>query len=258
MTPTFSFVSINLNNSDGLLRTIESINRQSFQDWEHIIQDGGSTDSFKDVIRTFPDTRRRVTSEKDAGIYDAMNKALETALGTFIWFINSGDELRDSETLAYVDESQRNLGWMWAYGALEMLDKNLEVKYIEATRRVNLRRVLLGLETYPHPSTIINTDFLRKIGGFQPEFAPASDQELLIRMERVSIPCYLDRPIARFEPAGSSKGHNPRSYEYLFRDIRFRHTKKSAIGYAVDRGYMEARILYRNLSGLRNRRASRD
>ena len=87
----FSIITINYNNADGLDHTIESVISQSCADYEFIIIDGGSTDNSIDVIRKSEDKIDYWVSEKDAGIYNAMNKGASCAHGDYCIFMNSGD-----------------------------------------------------------------------------------------------------------------------------------------------------------------------
>lgn len=94
----YSIITINYNNRDGLKRTIESITNQSFIDYEYIIIDGGSTDGSVDIIKSY----HRISywiSEKDNGIYHAMNKGVKVSHGDYLLFINSGDMLYDKNVL---------------------------------------------------------------------------------------------------------------------------------------------------------------
>ena len=94
----YSIITINYNNRDGLKNTIESITNQSFNDYEYIIIDGGSTDGSVDVIKEY----QRISywiSEKDNGIYNAMNKGVKVSHGEYLLFINSGDMLYNMNVL---------------------------------------------------------------------------------------------------------------------------------------------------------------
>lgn len=121
-----SIITINYNNAEGLCRTIQSVQSQTFHDFEHIIVDGGSTDDSVDIIRQYADneairlegykaTRQKKNgkaddtlpnrpiasspsrheicwiSEKDKGIYDAQNKGIRLAHGEYCYFLNAGD-----------------------------------------------------------------------------------------------------------------------------------------------------------------------
>ena len=87
----YSIITINYNNRDGLRRTIESVVSQTYDDYEYIIIDGGSTDGSVDVIQEYADHIDYWVSEKDGGIYPAMNKGVRHAHGDYCIFMNSGD-----------------------------------------------------------------------------------------------------------------------------------------------------------------------
>ena len=87
----YSIITINYNNIDGLRKTIESVVRQSFKDFEYIVIDGGSTDGSAELIKEHQDCIDYWVSEPDNGIYNAMNKGIKAAHGEYINFLNSGD-----------------------------------------------------------------------------------------------------------------------------------------------------------------------
>jgi len=91
-----SIITINYNNKDGLLRTMESVLGQTSKDFEYIVVDGDSTDESKKIIDRYDSVQShpfKWISEKDNGIYQAMNKGIQLATGDFIQFLNSGDTL---------------------------------------------------------------------------------------------------------------------------------------------------------------------
>lgn len=95
-----SVITINYNNRDGLLKTIESVVNQSSNGFEYIIIDGGSTDASIDVIKMYSDKINYWVSEPDNGIYNAMNKGIDVAKGEYCIFLNSGDSFCDYQTLS--------------------------------------------------------------------------------------------------------------------------------------------------------------
>ena len=86
-----SIITINLNNKDGLRKTIESVVSQTFSDYEYIVIDGASTDGSVEVIKEYEDKITYWVSEPDKGIYNAMNKGILQAKGEYLVFMNSGD-----------------------------------------------------------------------------------------------------------------------------------------------------------------------
>lgn len=97
-----SIITINYNNAIGLEKTIESLIEQSFQEYEYIVIDGGSDDDSKAVILKNQSHISTWCSEKDTGVYNAMNKGILRATGEYLLFLNSGDYLHDSKVLEEV------------------------------------------------------------------------------------------------------------------------------------------------------------
>jgi glycosyltransferase involved in cell wall biosynthesis len=86
-----TIITINYNNNEGLIKTIESIINQTWINFEFIIIDGGSTDDSVATIEKYDKYINYWISEKDSGVYDAMNKAIQLANGSYLNFMNSGD-----------------------------------------------------------------------------------------------------------------------------------------------------------------------
>lgn len=97
-----SIITVNLNNAAGLEKTAESIVSQTFNDFEWIVIDGGSTDGSKELIEQYSDYIAYWVSEKDSGIYNAMNKGVKHANGEYLQFLNSGDSLNGMTILERV------------------------------------------------------------------------------------------------------------------------------------------------------------
>lgn len=97
-----SIITVNLNNAAGLEKTAESILSQTFRDFEWLVIDGGSTDGSKELIEQYSDHIAYWCSEKDSGIYNAMNKGTRQANGEYLLFLNSGDWLASSDILQRV------------------------------------------------------------------------------------------------------------------------------------------------------------
>lgn len=96
-----SIITINYNNAEGLKRTLDSVASQTCHEFEHIVIDGGSTDGSVDVIKEYVRQVESVlwVSEKDKGIYDAMNKGIKKASGEYLYFLNGGDCLASPTAL---------------------------------------------------------------------------------------------------------------------------------------------------------------
>lgn len=100
--PILSVVTIVYNNVRDIAYTLRSVTQQTYPHIQYIVVDGLSNDGTMEVIQGFADKIDILISEKDKGIYDAMNKGLKQATGDYIIFINSGDEFMDDNTVANV------------------------------------------------------------------------------------------------------------------------------------------------------------
>ena len=109
--PRFSIVTIVFNNGDGLAQTRGSVMAQTFSDFEWIIIDGASTDGTAELALDIGlETGADVVSEPDTGIYNAMNKGLMRARGTYLVMMNAGDIFASTEVLDSVDAKLREIG----------------------------------------------------------------------------------------------------------------------------------------------------
>ena len=128
--PTLSIITIVYNNVRDIERTMLSVLNQTYSNIEYILVDGASADGTLEIIQRYQDRLSKVVSEKDAGIYDAMNKGLALASGDYVLFMNSGDELFDSDTVEKVFATAPNADIY--YGETEM--------YNEAWQSIGKRR----------------------------------------------------------------------------------------------------------------------
>ena len=103
-----SVITVNYNNLEGLKRTVESVVSQTWKEFEYIVIDGGSTDGSKEYLESQSTQIDYWISEPDSGIYNAMNKGIEKALGTYLLFLNSGDHFNDRLSLAKVHNQLLN------------------------------------------------------------------------------------------------------------------------------------------------------
>ncbi|MCF0185226.1 MAG: glycosyltransferase [Bacteroidaceae bacterium] len=129
----FSIITINLNNAKGLEKTILSVIGQTFQDYEYIIIDGGSTDGSLDIIQKYEAKITKWVSEPDKGIYNAMNKGTSMAQGDYLCYMNSGDCMYDSKTLHLVAQNANTdlvLGWVEVDGKILKLNHEITALYL--------------------------------------------------------------------------------------------------------------------------------
>lgn len=94
-----SVITICYNDKDGLIKTINSVQSQIYEDYEHIIIDGGSLDGTLKLLKEIKNEKCHWISERDKGIYDAMNKGIKMAKGEWLIMLNAGDVFADSYVL---------------------------------------------------------------------------------------------------------------------------------------------------------------
>ncbi|OWK71326.1 glycosyltransferase family 2 protein [Pedobacter sp. AJM] len=122
--PKLTIITIVFNNVRDIERTINSVLNQTYKNIEYIVIDGKSTDGTLAVIEKYKINIAKLISEKDKGIYDAMNKGLAIATGDYVLFMNSGDELYDEQTVEDVFDAAP--GADIYYGETEMYNDNWE------------------------------------------------------------------------------------------------------------------------------------
>jgi glycosyltransferase involved in cell wall biosynthesis len=100
--PTISVVTVVFNGRESIAETIDSVLAQDYPCVEYIVIDGDSTDGTKDIVERYRDRLDLFVSERDLGVYDAMNKAIKLATGEFILFMNCGDQFASSDAVSSV------------------------------------------------------------------------------------------------------------------------------------------------------------
>ena len=103
-----SIITITYNAEQYLERTIQSIMKQSDQNFEYLIIDGKSKDGTLQIAEKYKNRVNQLICEPDKGLYDAMNKGLKNASGDFVWFMNAGDEINDSQAVEKIYKAINN------------------------------------------------------------------------------------------------------------------------------------------------------
>ena len=172
-----SIITVNLNNRDGLQKTIDSVVTQTFKDYEWIVIDGGSTDGSKELIEQYADHFAYWVSEPDKGIYNAMNKGIKMAGGEFLLFLNSGDYLRETNTLDKVFSAFPDGDII--YGNLTLIERGNakeDRQYPDMLSFYDLYQ-----RSLPHPSTFIKTSLLKN-NPYDEQFRIAADWKFFLKM----------------------------------------------------------------------------
>ncbi len=123
--PQISIITVVYNNVRDIEYTVRSVVSQTYPYIEYIIIDGASTDGTLDVIERYKKYITTLVSEKDNGIYDAMNKGLAMATGDYVLFLNSGDELFDEDTIQSVVDKGEEADII--YGETKLVNEQRDV-----------------------------------------------------------------------------------------------------------------------------------
>ena len=204
-----SIITVNLNNAEGLKRTMESIRMQSYTDFEWIVIDGGSTDGSKEFIEKNQSEIESWISEKDTGIYNAQNKGIQRAKGEYCLFLNSGDLLADKNVLKEVSAYLKEVDIL--YGDLITLDAKGARTFLKSPEKADVSCFMLS--TIWHPTAFIKRSLFGKIGPYREEFKVAGDYEFFIRaiLKNSASTKHISFPIAVFDLGGIS--NNPSAGE---------------------------------------------
>lgn len=204
-TMKLTIITINLNNRDGLRRTMESVVSQTCQDFEYVVIDGGSTDGSREVIMEHQERLAYWCSEPDRGIYNAMNKGVTHATGDYCLFLNSGDYLYNKDV---VKEVLPELDGRYdiVYGRNMIRDLNGLTRFKKNEFRHCTNSIhLMDNENICHQSSFIMKEWLEKC---------PYDENLKIRSDKkFFLDCYflnncsfhyIDKLISVFQLGGIS------------------------------------------------------
>ena len=156
-----SIITVNFNHLEGLKRTYESVVNQTFGDYEWIVIDGGSTDGSREFIEQHQDRFAYWCSEKDNGIYHAMNKGIRQAKGEYLNFMNTGDIFVSNETLAKVFSERRTADILYGYTILK--NSGNKCGNLGMMKRL-FHWYDFFYNTLPHQSTFIRREAFERIG----------------------------------------------------------------------------------------------
>ena len=156
--PLVSVITVVFNGEQFLERTLSSVIKQTYPNIEYIIIDGGSTDKTIDIIRKYEDKIAHWVSEKDNGIYDAMNKGIKRAKGKWINFMNAGDYYYDHNVLEKISNLfiRQNEGIIYGKTIVYQNNKPIKNKPIKNFAFTKLNLLLLGTGVLCHQAMFVN------------------------------------------------------------------------------------------------------
>lgn len=184
--PLVTICTVCYNAEDVIAQCMQSVVNQSFDDYEHLIIDGYSSDTTLEIVHTFAEQHSGysekvgVYSEPDTGIYNAMNKGVKKARGAYILFLNADDclEFGALEKIALYLSAQRS-NRVCYFGSLNIAHISGRMS-IADPHQTQTRRMPQSMPI-GHQAQLYPTDFLRSLGGFDENFSLAADYELYLR-----------------------------------------------------------------------------
>jgi len=201
--PLISVITVVYNDEKYLEETIQSVIHQTYVNVEYIIIDGGSTDGTLNIIKKYEDKIDYWVSEKDSGIYDAMNKGINIASGEWINFMNAGDRFYDSKVIEKVF-SYNVYNEMIIHGRVALNYKSDLISYYGSSKII------------PHQGGFFRSDIMKKL-KFNTDYKIFADGELLSRIQDSDDyqAKFVDVVIANFELGGI--GNHPK---YFFKRLK--------------------------------------
>lgn len=180
--PTFSILTVVRNRAATVSDALHSLYAQSFADFEHVVQDGGSTDGTAELLRGVTDPRQRMISEVDGGIYDALNRALARAKGEIIGLLHSDDFLAHDRVLAEVARRFDETGADAVYGDLDYVSAADPQRVVRHWRAGEYHPRLLARGWMPpHPALFLRRSVIERWGGYDTSFRIAADYDAVLR-----------------------------------------------------------------------------
>lgn len=206
--PKVSIITVVFNGRQHLLEAMASVFTQDYANLEYIIIDGGSTDGTVEIIRENQERVDHWISERDGGIYDAMNKGIALASGEIIGFLNADDILYPGVVSGVVRAMGENPEYKYTCGPVDLIDKNGTVfgrsSPLLPQQRWERRYIEMSC---PHLSMFVGRNLYREYGAFDASFSLRADFEFLLRLMRGNVEC-CDLPfvVGGFRCGGQSGG----------------------------------------------------
>jgi glycosyltransferase involved in cell wall biosynthesis len=204
-----SIITINYNNKIGLQKTIESVVNQTYNNLEYIVIDGGSKDGSVVIIEQYSEKINHWISEKDTGVYNAMNKGIKISSGEYLLFLNSGDFfLNKNVILNSISFFNKKISFY--YGNLHLSTNNIPTTHWKPASKLSFSYFLEY--SIPHPACFIKKEMFTKYGLYNENLKIVSDWEFFI-----TTICkynesfqYIDIDISNFDETGISSADENR------------------------------------------------
>ncbi len=178
--PKISIVTATYNNAATLKDTLASVAAQDYPNIEHLIIDGLSKDNTGEVVKAFPHVAEYI-SEKDTGMYNAINKGIKLSTGDFVGILNSDDVFSDTTILSQVVSTFEATKAEAIYGDVKYVSQDL-AKTVRYYSSAHFKPHKFKIGHMPaHPTYYTSKDSFEKYGYYKEDYQIAADFELLVR-----------------------------------------------------------------------------
>ena len=178
-----SIITVSFNSVNTIKDTIESIMSQDYSNIEYIVIDGGSSDGTVDIVKKYSDYVTHYLSEKDKGIYDAMNKGINLASGEIIGILNSDDFYPNSFVLSNVVKTFKKYDCDAVYGDLVYVKANdiSKIKRYWKAGKYDTKKIKNGW-MLPHPTFFVRKEIYVKHGLYDTDLKSAADYKMILNL----------------------------------------------------------------------------
>lgn len=181
-----TIITASFNSGKTIEDTLKSVLRQSYKNYEYLIVDGGSQDNTIDIVKEYVtkfEGRLRYVSEKDRGIYDAMNKGIQMASGDVVGILNSDDYYTKDDILQTVADSFSEHSVDAIYGDIHFIKDGQPGKMVRYYSSKMFSPFWLRFGFMPaHPSFYCKKEIYDKAGGYRLDYKIGSDYEMMVRL----------------------------------------------------------------------------
>lgn len=199
--PLISIITVVYNDSFHLEKTIKSVISQTYKNIEYIIVDGESNDGTIDIIKKYDKNISLWVSEKDTGIYNAMNKGIKLAKGEYLCFMNSADTFFSKKTVENIFENKDYSFADIIYGSTYIYRNK---KHYEIKPR-KLESIIKGRMIFVHQSCFVRTEVLRQ-NPFNENYKVNADYNLFLQLFVKNYHfLYVNQPISIYDNNGFSQ-----------------------------------------------------
>jgi len=175
-----SIITVSYNSEKTIGKTFDSIRKQSYDNIEYIVIDGNSKDATVEIIKGNQDIISYWISEKDNGLYDAMNKGIKIASGDIIGILNSDDTFFNNEVVENIVSFHVDNDIQASTGNIVQHDDQGKIKRIYNSENWNPKKLKIGFMP-PHPSIFLRKSVYNKFGYFREDFKIGADYEIITR-----------------------------------------------------------------------------